>query len=94
MAALVTNQDFTRNDSISALIGILKPTSIRLPDFKAELAAFDGFWQSQFLDTGLPFTQAGGIGAPSAEYAEFVFIQTMRLPVAAVPRLAAGCGHV
>jgi hypothetical protein len=90
---LVSNQDFIRNDSISGLIGAHLETDLHpITDLEAELAAFDGFWQSQFVDTGLPFTQAGGIGASSAENAEFVFIQTMGL--AAVPRLAAGCGHV
>ena len=86
MVALVSNQDLILDDSISGLIGARLETDLyRLADLEAELAAFDGFGQSQFLNTGLPFTQAGGIGAPSAENAEFVFIQTQRL--AAVPRL-------
>jgi hypothetical protein len=41
-----------------------------------EIAACDGFWQCQTLDAGLWRTQAGGIGAPSAENADLVVIQT------------------
>jgi hypothetical protein len=42
----------------------------------AEIAAFDGFWQCQILDTGAPMHHAGDIGAPSAGNADFVAIQT------------------
>jgi hypothetical protein len=31
-----------------------------------EIAAFDGFWQCQVSTRGIPCTQAGDIGAPSA----------------------------
>jgi hypothetical protein len=43
---------------------------------EAEIAGFDGFWQSQFLGTGRQCTQASDIGAPSAEKMVFVVIQT------------------
>ena len=42
----------------------------------AKLGAFDGFWQCQMLDAGLSCTQASDIGAPRAENADFVVIQT------------------
>jgi hypothetical protein len=47
----------------------------------AEIAAFDGFWQCQFPHTGLSCTQARDIGAPSAENADFVVIQTHLSPL-------------
>jgi hypothetical protein len=43
---------------------------------EAEMAAFDRFWQCQFLGTGLSCIQASDIAAPSAENVEFVVIQT------------------
>jgi hypothetical protein len=43
---------------------------------EAEITAFDRFWQCQFLGTGLSCTQASDIGAPSAEYVDFVVILT------------------
>ena len=67
------------------LVPILKPTFIRLPDLEAELAAFDGFLQSQFFDTGLPCTQAGASAPPSAENPEFVIVQTLLPVVVAIP---------
>jgi hypothetical protein len=42
---------------------------------EAEIAAFDRFWQCQFLGTGLSCIQASDIGAPSAENVDFVVIQ-------------------
>jgi hypothetical protein len=45
---------------------------------EAEMAACDGFWQCQTLDAGLWCTQAGDIGAPSAENADPVVIQTFQ----------------
>jgi hypothetical protein len=42
------------------------------------MAACDGFWQCQTLDAGLWCTQAGDIGAPSAESADPVVIQTFQ----------------
>jgi len=43
---------------------------------EAEIAAFGGHWQCQFLGAGLSCTQASDIGAPSAENVDFVVIQT------------------
>jgi NAD(P)-dependent dehydrogenase (short-subunit alcohol dehydrogenase family) len=45
---------------------------------EAEIAACDGFWQCQTLGAGLWCTQAGDIGAPSAENADPVVIQTFQ----------------
>jgi hypothetical protein len=42
---------------------------------RAEIAAFDGFWQRQFRGTGLPWTQAGVIGARSAENSDSIVIK-------------------
>ena len=39
---------------------------------EAEIAAFDRFWQCQFLGAGLSCTQASDIGSPSAENVDFV----------------------
>jgi len=43
---------------------------------EAEIAACNGFWQCQTLDAGLWCTQAGDIGAPSAENADLVVVQS------------------
>jgi hypothetical protein len=43
---------------------------------KAKIATFDGYRQCQTLDMGLSCTQVSDIGAPSAENADFVVIQT------------------
>jgi hypothetical protein len=47
---------------------------------EAEIAAWHGFWQCQTLKAGLWCTHAGDIGAPSAENADLVVIQTQPLP--------------
>jgi hypothetical protein len=49
---------------------------------EAKNAAFDRFWQCQFLGTGLSCAQAGDIDAPSAENVDFIVIQTPPFPLA------------
>ena len=52
---------------------------------EAEIAAFDRFWQCQFLGTGLSCTQARDIGAPSAENIDF--LSSRRTSPLVFPRL-------
>jgi hypothetical protein len=43
---------------------------------EAEVAAFDGFWQCQTLDTGSRAAKPATFGAPRTGIADFVVIQT------------------
>ncbi|MFZ0495872.1 MAG: hypothetical protein WBD78_03290 [Methylocella sp.] len=56
---------------------------------RSGIAAFDGFRQRRFRGTGLPRTQAGVIGARSAENSDSVVIKTSKAVLYPIEQLDA-----